>query len=126
MFKLNIDKKAIEELISILKKNNLSQIEIKDGKKSIKVAKENIQLQSLSSAVEKQPNEIKNDDSFIQKSSKEIISSTNTIKAPMLGTLYHAPSPKAQPFIKVGKKGKRGRCLVYYWGYENNESSKKR
>ena len=58
MFKLNIDKKAIEELISILKKNNLSQIEIKDGKKSIKVAKENIQLQSLSSAVEKQPNEI--------------------------------------------------------------------
>ena len=111
MFKLNIDKKAIEELISILKKNNLSQIEIKDGKKSIKVAKENIQLQSLSSAVEKQPNEKKNDDSFIQKSSKEIISSTNTIKAPMLGTLYHAPSPKSQPFIKVGKKVKEGDVL---------------
>ena len=26
----------------------------------------------------------------------------------MLGTLYHAPSPKAEPFIKKGSKVKKG------------------
>ena len=29
----------------------------------------------------------------------------------MLGTLYHAPSPKSQAFIKVGKKVKKGDTL---------------
>ena len=32
----------------------------------------------------------------------------NTVKAPMLGTLYHSPSPNAKPFIKVGSKVKSG------------------
>ena len=36
---------------------------------------------------------------------------SNTVKAPMLGTLYHAPNPKAQPFIKEGKKIKEGDVL---------------
>ena len=39
MFKINIDKDAIEQLVTLLKKNNLTQIEVKDGKKSIKIAK---------------------------------------------------------------------------------------
>ena len=46
MFKFNIDKKAIDTLIDILKKNDLTQIEVKDGRKSIKIAKESIKLQS--------------------------------------------------------------------------------
>ena len=40
MFKLYIDKKAIDTLIEVLKKNDLTQIEVKDGKKSIKIARE--------------------------------------------------------------------------------------
>ena len=32
----------------------------------------------------------------------------NTVKAPMLGTLYHSPSPNSKPFIKVGSKVKAG------------------
>ena len=32
----------------------------------------------------------------------------NTVKAPMLGTLYHSPSPKSKPFVKVGSKVKAG------------------
>ena len=45
MFKFYIDKNAIEELLAILKKNNLSQIEVKNGNKSIKIAKENFNIQ---------------------------------------------------------------------------------
>ncbi len=109
MFKFNIDKKAIDTLIEILIKNKLTQIEVKDGKKSIKIAKESIKVQNFSkennrSIYNKEVNEGK-------KSIEVEAVIENAIKAPMLGTLYHAPSPKAQVFIKEGKKVKKGDIL---------------
>ena len=112
MFKFKINKKAIEEMISILNKNNLSQIEIKDGSKSIKIAKERVEIQNYSShdkqlsSSDKQSN-IKND----KQKKENVVDNNNSVKAPMLGTLYHASSPKSQPFIKVGKKVKVGDVL---------------
>ena len=106
MFKFNIDKKAIDVLIDILNKNNLSQIEVKNGNKSIKIAKETISVQNISQGLV----EAKNLESSNLKSNeiKEQNQIENAIKAPMLGTLYHAPSPKAKAFIKIGKKVKTG------------------
>ena len=43
-----------------------------------------------------------------KKTSKVISNPENTVKAPMLGTLYHSPSPNSKPFIKVGAKVKAG------------------
>ena len=103
MFKLNIDKKAIDTLIEILKKNGLTQIEVKDGKKSIRISKESIKLQNISKEINDK-NDLQNNNKVNNK--KENLPIENAIKAPMLGTLYHAPSPKAPTFIKVGKKVK--------------------
>ena len=47
MFKLYIDKKAIDTLVEVLKKNDLTQIEVKDGKKSIKIARESIKVHNI-------------------------------------------------------------------------------
>ena len=109
MFKFNIDKKAIDTLIDILKKNDLTQIEIKDGRKSIKIAKESVKLQSINHATQDSRNSKAQDK--ISKDIKEPTKFENAIKAPMLGTLYHAPSPKAKAFIKIGKKVKTGDTL---------------
>ena len=109
MFKFNIDKKAIDTLIDILKKNDLTQIEVKDGRKSIKIAKESIKLQSSNHEVNESKS-LKIQDKT-SKNIKEETKFENTIKAPMLGTLYHAPSPKAKAFIKVGQKVKTGDIL---------------
>ena len=109
MFKLNIDKKAINMLIDILKKNDLTQIEVKNGRKSIKIAKDSIKLQNISEETKEFKNSKTQD-----KISKEVTEQTkieNAIKAPMLGTLYHASSPKAKAFIKEGKKVKTGDIL---------------
>jgi len=111
MFKFNIDKKAIDSLVEILKNNNLSEIEVKDGNKSIKIAKVGVQVQAYAS---------NSDDRLIEniqinqknnKDQKDEFSHDSSVKAPMLGTLYHASSPKAQPFIKKGKKVKIGDVL---------------
>ena len=109
MFKFNIDKKAIDTLIDILKKNDLTQIEVKNGRKSIKISKDSIKLQGISHEIKESKNAKVQD-----KTSKDIKEQTkfeNAIKAPMLGTLYHAPSPKAKAFINVGKKVKKGDIL---------------
>ena len=111
MFKFNIDKKAIEVLVEVLKDNRLSEIEVKDGNKSIKIVKAGVQVQTFTS----QSNDrlIENVQSNTKQNTKpkEEVSYDNSVKAPMLGTLYHASSPKAQPFIKKGKKVKVGDVL---------------
>ena len=109
MFKFNIDKKAIDTLIDILKKNDLTQIEVKDGRKSIKIAKEPIKLQNINYETDKLKKSKTQDKS--SEEIKEQIKFENAVKAPMLGTLYHAPSPKAKTFINVGKKVKIGDIL---------------
>lgn len=35
----------------------------------------------------------------------------NVIKAPIIGTFYSAPSPEAEPYVKVGDKIKKGEIL---------------
>jgi len=111
MFKFNIDKKAIESLIEVLKDNNLSEIEVKDGNKSIKIAKAGVQLQAFSSQSNDKLIENVQSNGKKNKDLKEEVSYDNSVKAPMLGTLYHASSPRVQPFIKKGKKVKVGDVL---------------
>ncbi len=102
MFKFKIDKEAIELLCEVMKKNSLSEIEVKNGRKSIKLSKNNNQATFINTVKEEKPKDTKANN----KSTDTILE--NTVKAPMLGTLYHSPSPNSKPFIKVGSKIKTG------------------
>ena len=102
MFKFKIDKEAIELLCEVMKKNSLSEIEVKNGRKSIKLSKNNNQATFINTVKEEKPKDTK----VNNKSTDTILE--NTVKAPMLGTLYHSPSPNSKPFIKVGSKIKTG------------------
>lgn len=102
MFKFKFDKEAIELLCEVMKKNSLSEIEVKNGRKSIKLSKNNNQATFINTVKEEKPKDTKANN----KSTDTILE--NTVKAPMLGTLYHSPSPNSKPFIKVGSKIKTG------------------
>ena len=102
MFKFKIDKEAIELLCEVMKKNSLSEIEVKNGRKSIKLSKNNNQATFINTVKEEKPKDTK----VNNKSTDTILE--NTVKAPMLGTLYHSPSPNSKPFINVGSKIKTG------------------
>ena len=111
MFKFNIDKKAIDSLIEVLKENKLTEIEVKDGNKSIKIVKAAVQVQAFTSQSNDKLSESMKNNKKQNNNQEEEISYNNSVKAPMLGTLYYASSPKAQPFIKKGKKVKVGDVL---------------
>ena len=106
MFKFNIYKKEIELLCELLKKNNLTEIEIKNGNKSIRLSQNSYKNTIISTAQENISN--KKENKTDNASQGTTINLENTVKAPMLGTLYHSPSPNAKPFIKVGSKVKSG------------------
>ena len=107
MFKFKIDKEAIKELNDILKKNNLSEIEIKNGNRSIRIAKNSSKIEYVKNESLKIKDSSEKNTNKKNKEEKEY-NSENCIKAPMLGTIYHASSPKAKPFIKEGSKIKEG------------------
>ena len=105
MFKFKIDKDAVELLCKVMKQNGLSEIEVKSGRQSIKLSKNNSQNSIISTIKE---NQIDKKEESSKDKNNLISNLENTVKAPMLGTLYHSPSPNSKPFIKVGSKVKAG------------------
>ena len=106
MFKFKIDKDAIALLCEVMKKNSLSEIEVKNGSRSIKLSKNNNQNTIINTVKDNQLD--KKEEINSHKTNNPTSKLENTVKAPMLGTLYHSPSPNSKPFIKVGSKVKTG------------------
>ena len=101
MGRISIDKSLIKELTELLEENSLSEITIQQGRQSVKVAR-NI---TSGSTIISQPDSIQKDN----KIEKEInLDQPGTVKSPMVGTIYLAPSPDAKPFITVGQNVKEG------------------
>ena len=103
MGKISLDSELIKELSNLLEENNLSEITVTQGRFSIKVAKQIGSSQLVAQAVV--PNKIDNNQKEI---SQEVISDAGAVKSPMVGTVYLAPSPDADPFISVGQEVKEG------------------
>ena len=103
MGKISLDIELIKELSNLLEENNLSEITVTQGRFSVKVAKQIGSSQVVAQAVV--PNKIDNNQKEI---SQEVISDAGAVKSPMVGTVYLAPSPDADPFISVDQEVKEG------------------
>ena len=82
--------------------SNLDNLEIEfpDGLK-IKMEKDNKE-KTVEKVLQTEKNEVKIEENY------------KLIKAPMVGTFYGSSSPKAEPFVKIGDKVKKGQvvCIV--------------
>ena len=77
------------------------KISVKKNNDSEKIIKENI------TEVTSNNIQIKNQEVEV----KEEIEDYKVIKSPMVGTFYSKPEPKAEAFVKVGDKVKKGQTL---------------
>jgi acetyl-CoA carboxylase biotin carboxyl carrier protein len=98
-----LNKDDIEDLIAIMDRSNLSEIEIADGKTKIVLRKNGPALApALPQSYAIQPH----------ISSVPIVADIPTtptenfyvIKSPMVGTFYTSPSPDSDTFVRVGSK----------------------
>jgi len=113
---MRIDADLVRELAELLTENELTEIEVADGDRRIKVSREPAAVIGAASppapvaapALTAPPMHGKED---VGAQAAEEVSGT-TIKSPMVGTAYLSAEPGANPFIEVGKPVKAGDTLL--------------
>jgi len=112
---MRIDTKLVRELAALLTDNELTEIEVADGDRRIKVKREAPGMIGagpaafMAPALSAPPMQGKED--LGTEAPTEEVSGT-AIKSPMVGTAYLSPEPGANAFITVGKPVKAGDTLL--------------
>ncbi|MBA4160525.1 MAG: acetyl-CoA carboxylase biotin carboxyl carrier protein [Novosphingobium sp.] len=110
---MNIDSKLVRELAELLAETGLSEIEVEDGDRKIKVAR---QLTAAPAAVHMTAPALAPALPLPAAAAPEAASApaadANALKSPMVGTAYLTPEPGAPAFIEVGKQVKAGDTLL--------------
>jgi acetyl-CoA carboxylase biotin carboxyl carrier protein len=113
---MRIDPRLVRELAQLLTDNALTEIEVQDGERRIKVAREPAPVISAAPAavphatapaLSAPPMHAKED----VGAQEEEVSGTS-VKSPMVGTAFLSPEPGGKPFIEVGDAVKAGDTLL--------------
>lgn len=109
---MQIDVNLVRELADMLDSTNLTEIEVEDGDRKIRVARK-VQVASsapvYAAAAQPAPSPAA---SPVEAAPAPAASAGNAVKSPMVGTAYLAPEPGAAPFIHVGHQVKAGDTLL--------------
>ena len=111
---MRIDAALVRELAQLLTDNELTEIEVQDGERRIKVSRDlmigaasaMLAAPAAAPALSGPPIHAKED-----LGAKEDEVAGNAVKSPMVGTAFLSPEPGAKPFIEVGKPVKAGDTL---------------
>ena len=105
-----MDIRKIKKLIEMLQDSDLTEIEVKEGEESVRIARGN------SRNIEATPAPIihSSASSRVEKNEVSLDKSGSIIKSPIVGTFYRKPSPDKPPFIEIGSNVNAGDvvCIV--------------
>jgi acetyl-CoA carboxylase biotin carboxyl carrier protein len=111
---MRIDPKLVRELAQLLTDNELTEIEVQDGDRRIRVGREPASVfgaapaaPSAAPALSGPPMHAKED----LGAAEEAVAG-NSVKSPMVGTAFLSPQPGAKPFVEVGDAVKAGDTLL--------------
>ena len=99
------ERKAIKELSELIDELNVTEIEIQNEK----VGKVRV---SKNKTIPNQSNNTATTKTSAPKDKEENLAIEDTIKSPMVGTVYLQPEPGSDSFVKVGDKVKKGQTLL--------------
>ncbi|WP_417448807.1 acetyl-CoA carboxylase biotin carboxyl carrier protein [Kordiimonas sp.] len=117
MSKIKDYKELIRELAELLDKSTLSEIEVEEEDFRIRVAREvpnNVSYNAAAPTIAQAPASTAAPVSAAAAPAQTASPAEHpgAVPAPMVGTTYTAPSPGADPFIKVGDTVKEGETLL--------------
>ena len=112
-----MDIRKIRKLIELINETGVAEIEVKSGEESVRISRlpsasivptsshtvSTLEIPSSAAPTITKP-----------QPQKESVIEGHAVKAPMVGTVYLAPSPGAKPFIDVGQRVEIGDtlCLI--------------
>ena len=114
-----MDLRKIKKLIDLLEESNLSEIEIKEGEESVRLARMPRGGHAAPAPVAAAPDAPRAapatptpalSPEAVGKSTRDIPDG-HTVRSPMVGTYYESPSPDKPAFVKIGQAVKAGETL---------------
>src|SRR5579862_9209067 len=110
---VHVDSDVIRELSDLLTETGLTEIEIEQGGRRVRVARQNsphisaapVALTTMSEPVTPPPAH-----AVVKAAVKRSVE--GTVTSPMVGTVYIAPEPGKPPFVKVGDAVREGDTLL--------------
>jgi acetyl-CoA carboxylase biotin carboxyl carrier protein len=109
--------KDIKEIIKVIDKSNLTEFEYECENERIYLSKNAGEVQYISAPQPAVAPQVPAQAPVQAPATETVFSLEETkiegteIKSPMVGTFYEAPSPGAEPFVKVGDIVKKGQTL---------------
>jgi acetyl-CoA carboxylase biotin carboxyl carrier protein len=111
---MRVDVELVRQLATLLDETNLTEIEVEDNDRRIRVAREvhvAAPVSYAAPAAVAAPATTGVAPAAAADAAPAAISA-NAVKSPMVGTVYLAANPEAKPFIAVGQKVAAGDTLV--------------
>ena len=114
---MNIDTALVRELAELLNETGLTEIEVEDDDRKIRVSRGAVAAAAPVYAAAPTPTAAAPAPAAaapapVEASAPAGPDLTNAVKSPMVGTCYLTPEPGAAPFIAVGKPVKEGDTLL--------------
>ena len=103
MTKFNVDTDLIRSLAQLLEETGLSEIELGDGDRRIRVARNGVRPPAAAEGNPAAP--------ASKPPAAVDASHPGAVTSPVVGTLYTAPEPGAPPFVKLGDTVSEGQTL---------------
>ncbi|GAB5487163.1 MAG: acetyl-CoA carboxylase biotin carboxyl carrier protein [Parasphingorhabdus sp.] len=112
---MNVDIKLVRDLAGILDKAGLSEIEVEDGDRKIKVSRGGggvLMSAPVAAPAPAAPAPAAAPAAVVEAPAAPADDHSSAQKSPMVGTAYLAPDPDADNFIAVGDKVSEGDTLL--------------
>jgi acetyl-CoA carboxylase biotin carboxyl carrier protein len=109
---MNVDTALVRELAELLAETGLTEIEVEDGERKVRVARGGVAMapQAYAPLPSAPPGPAPSAAAPVAEA--PAADHANALKSPMVGTAYLTPEPGANPFVKVGDSVSEGQTLL--------------
>jgi acetyl-CoA carboxylase biotin carboxyl carrier protein len=107
-----IDARLVRRLAAILNDTGLTEIEVERGDLKIRVARAPAPAHAAPINAAPMSTFAPPMSTIAAPMSTDVAPPENAVKSPMVGTVYLAPQPGAEPFVKVGDMIEEGQTLL--------------
>jgi acetyl-CoA carboxylase biotin carboxyl carrier protein len=108
---MHVDAALVRQLAELLDETRLTEIEVQDGERKIRVARKAAQVVASmpgAAPAAAAPMPV----AAPAVSSAPVADTANAMKSPMVGTVYLFPEPGAKPFVNVGDTVSEGQTVA--------------
>ncbi len=112
MAKMQVDTQLIRDLAELLNETDLTEIEVEDGERKVKLCRAGATVHVASAPAPAPAVAASTAPAPAAESTAAPADHPGTVFSPMVGTIYTSPDPTADPFISVGDTVSAGQTIL--------------